>query len=104
MRRVTTAEIIFALYLLGVFLLQEIDKSKYHLASIFWTAQTVVLTVLLCVTLKRLRQLQKQVSFIFCNERLTCAHQILFIVATAINANQNIMDYISEDIAPNDAA
>ena len=55
----------------------------------------MLISILLCLVLKRLRELQKKISFIFGNNKLICAHQVGFIFGTIISWISGILGWVA---------
>jgi len=80
---VTLTEVIFCFFLAFMMALEEIlAESILKAAWLFWNVSALILSLILVVALRKLRQWQNKVSGVFCNERLMKTHQIAFCVAT----------------------
>ena len=85
MRMVSIAELLFAAYLIIIFIVTVTAKLKPKWGTIFWLFQQTILAFMLCIALRRLRCLQKKISVILCDEKLMYTHGLVFISATAMN-------------------
>ena len=84
-RGVLAAELLFAAYLAGSFLYQELSSSlDFVWSELIWNLQSAAITLVLLLALKRLRKHQRRISTIFCDESLMITHCVAFIVSTLL--------------------
>ena len=85
-RIVKMCEIAFLVYTIATFIVIMIVKWRDGIAYFSWNVESSVLTAVLCISLHRLRQLQRELKsgVYVCDKKLVVMHQTAFILAAVL--------------------